>query len=135
MDLISPQKRIMDQVVKLGNEEFQDLLERIRQEARVRAETAAIRASAYFEPGDEVVNLRQGRKPPLGARGRVEEVTPGRVVVHFCGVGTYEMPATLVRKVDPASAVTTPPGAASTAAASAPPPGSSGESTVAPGRP
>ena len=98
-------RQIAQWAERVSDEELRGVLELLTAEYRGRLRRATQRAAAGLQPGDEVQNLKPGRRLPLGARGRVVHLTRSRVHVDFGEHGTWSVPATAIAKAPPASAL------------------------------
>lgn len=92
-------RQIAELAAKLSDEDLRALLEYLSADYKTRIKVAAQKAALGLRQGDEVENVRGGRKLPAGARGHVSEVRGGKVVVHFPDYGAWTVDATMIRKV------------------------------------
>lgn len=92
-------RQITELAVRLSDEDLRAVLEFLSQDYKARLKRASQQAALAFKPGDDVESIQPSRKLPAGARGHVNEVRGGTVLVHFPEYGAWRMDATLVRKI------------------------------------
>ncbi len=92
-------KQALDAAGKLTDEELLEFISSLVDIHRGRAKVASYRAQQQFRTGDEVENVKHGRKLPIGARGHVTGLVGARELVHFPDFGTWQVDATTIRKV------------------------------------